>query len=74
MKLIVAFGRFWYDFLVGDDWKIACSVVLTLGVLVVFVRADVLGDRGLTVLGGALLMAAFTTSLLIDVRRSGTRK
>ena len=30
MKYIEAFFRFWYDFLVGDDWKIAASVVLTL--------------------------------------------
>jgi hypothetical protein len=30
MKYIVGFFRFWYDFLVGDDWKIAASVVLTL--------------------------------------------
>jgi hypothetical protein len=22
------FGRFWYDFIVGDDWRIAASVVL----------------------------------------------
>jgi hypothetical protein len=22
-----AFGRFWWDFLVGDDWRIAAGVV-----------------------------------------------
>ncbi len=72
MKLLVAFGQFWYDFLIGDDWKIAASVVLTLALLVALLRTDALGDHALTVLGGVLLMAAFTTSLLIDVRRSGT--
>lgn len=27
---IVAFFRFWYHFLVGDDWTIAAIVVVTL--------------------------------------------
>ena len=26
MRLLKAFGRFWWDFLVGDDWKIAATV------------------------------------------------
>jgi len=30
MRLIRAFGRFWYDFVVGDDWRIAAGVVLVL--------------------------------------------
>ncbi|MHA6764098.1 hypothetical protein [Streptacidiphilus sp. PAMC 29251] len=32
MKRIRSFGRFWYDFVVGDDWRIALGVVLVLGV------------------------------------------
>jgi hypothetical protein len=27
MRRLIAFGRFWYDFLVGDDWRIAVVVV-----------------------------------------------
>ncbi|MDQ1443162.1 MAG: hypothetical protein QOG97_3390 [Acidimicrobiaceae bacterium] len=27
-----AFLRFWYDFIVGDDWTIAVGVVVALGV------------------------------------------
>ena len=30
MRLSRAFGRFWYDFIVGDDWRIAAGVVLVL--------------------------------------------
>jgi hypothetical protein len=30
MRHLVAFGRFWYDFLVGDDWIIAVTVVVTV--------------------------------------------
>jgi hypothetical protein len=28
---IAAFGRFWWDFLVGDDWTIAAGVLVALG-------------------------------------------
>jgi hypothetical protein len=27
-----AFARFWYDFIVGDDWRIAVGVVVALAV------------------------------------------
>ena len=32
VRRIVAFGRFWYDFVVGDDWTIALGVVAAVGV------------------------------------------
>ena len=30
MKWLAQFGRFWYDFIVGDDWRIAVGVVVTI--------------------------------------------
>ena len=33
MKYIVGFGRFWYDFVVGDDWRIAALVLVALAVV-----------------------------------------
>jgi len=27
---VKAFLRFWYDFIIGDDWRIAVGVVVTL--------------------------------------------
>src|SRR5215471_5789040 len=29
MRLLRRFVRFWYDFIVGDDWRLAIGVVLT---------------------------------------------
>ena len=74
MTFVKAFGRFWYDFLVGDDWKIAASVVLTLALLVAVLRADVIGEGALAVVGGVALMVAFSISLAIDPRRSRAGK
>jgi hypothetical protein len=30
MRRIAAFGRFWWDFIVGDDWVAAAGVVVGL--------------------------------------------
>ena len=38
---LAAFGRFWYRFIVGDDWVIAATVLATLVVVAVLVRAGV---------------------------------
>jgi hypothetical protein len=68
MRYVKAFARFWYDFVVGDDWKIAVGVVVALALLLVAVKTHLFGDTGLTLLGAALVVAAFTISLVIDVR------
>jgi hypothetical protein len=68
VKLLKAFGRFWYDFIVGDDWKIAVAVVVALAVVAGAMKAGVFGDHGLTVLGGVLVMLFFAISLAVDVR------
>ncbi|HVM67059.1 MAG TPA: hypothetical protein VMU14_19480 [Acidimicrobiales bacterium] len=31
MTWLLAFGKFWYDFVVGDDWRVAAGVVLGVG-------------------------------------------
>jgi hypothetical protein len=35
-----AFARFWYDFIVGDDWVVAAGVVVLLVVSGVLARAN----------------------------------
>ena len=30
MKQLTQFGKFWYDFIIGDDWRIAVGVVITI--------------------------------------------
>ena len=73
MKALRAFGRFWYDFIVGDDWKIAAGIVLAVGLTVGALKARLFGDHGLAVLGAVLIVAAFAASLAIDVRSKRDR-
>ena len=28
MSYVVAFGRFWWNFIVGDDWRVAAGLAL----------------------------------------------
>ena len=66
MRFVKAFFRFWYDFIIGDDWKIAAAVVTVLlaGALAVIAGA---GDAALLPALLAIgLGAAFSASLLID--------
>jgi hypothetical protein len=46
VRFVKGFGRFWWDFIVGDDWRIAAGVVvvLTAGALLV---ADTSAPDGL---------------------------
>ena len=69
MKLLKSFGRFWWDFIIGDDWKIAAAVVLALALIVGLLRTHILGDHALAIVGGIVVVIAFAISLAIDVRR-----
>ena len=60
------FGRFWWDFLVGDDPKLAAAVVLVLVAGAVAVALTT--GSWIAVVVGAGLVAAFVVSLAIDVK------
>lgn len=39
MQLLMSFARFWYDFIIGDDWSIAAAIAVALVVLVIMGHA-----------------------------------
>jgi hypothetical protein len=41
MKQIAAFGRFWWSFVVGDDWRVAALVAVAIGATAVLAAAGV---------------------------------
>ena len=41
MKYVVAFGRFWWDFVVGDDWTVAAGVAVALGAVAILADAGI---------------------------------
>jgi len=38
---VAAFGRFWWDFVVGDDWVVAAGVVLALALTALIADDDI---------------------------------
>jgi hypothetical protein len=38
---IAAFGRFWWDFVVGDDWMAAAGVIAAIGVTAGVARSSI---------------------------------
>ena len=41
MKYVAGFGRFWWDFVVGDDWRAAALVVVAIGVTAAVAASDI---------------------------------
>lgn len=39
MRQLKAFGAFWYDFIVGDDWHVALLVAAGLGLTAILTHA-----------------------------------
>lgn len=40
MRFLINFVRFWYDFIVGDDWRVAVGVVVALALTALLVRLN----------------------------------
>ncbi len=68
MRLLRAFGWFWWDLVIGDDWRIAAYVVLVLGAGAGLAAAG--APDPVIALGAVVaLMTCFAGLLVRDVRR-----
>jgi hypothetical protein len=71
MRRVRAFGAFWYDFIVGDDWRIALGVVAGLAATALLVHVAHVSAWWLL---PAVVLIGLTVSLLVatrgDTRRS----
>ena len=64
-KWLITFGRFWYDFIVGDDWTIALGVVVAVALTALAARAGLAA--------WAILPVTVTAGLTWSVARARTR-
>ncbi len=69
MRHIRAFALFWWDFIVGDDYRIAVGVVVLLAATALLSRAGIAVWWLLPI--GVLVM--LSVSVLTVARRSGQR-
>ena len=69
MRFLRAFGRFWYDFVVGDDWRIAVGVVLVLAAGGALVATGGVSHDVLVPLVGAGIVGVASVSIVAGARR-----
>lgn len=69
MKYAREFARFWYDFIVGDDWRLAIGVVAIVGIVVALAQNGLNWWWLLPVAVAALL----TISVLQELHRHSPR-
>jgi hypothetical protein len=41
VKRLAAFGHFWWDFVIGDDWRVAVLVAVAIGATAILAAAGV---------------------------------
>ena len=68
MRYVKAFGRFWYDFIVGEDWRIAAGVAASLGAGALLVAAEALPEALVVVLVAAAIVCVVVASVLHAAR------
>ena len=64
MSYARAFGRFWYAFIVGEDWRIAAGVVAALAAGALLASADAVRDGLLVVLVAAAIVGVVVASVV----------
>jgi hypothetical protein len=65
MRFVRSFGRFWWSFVVGDDWRVAAGIAVALGI------TWYLAHRGID---AWWLLPAAVALVLADSLRRATRQ
>jgi hypothetical protein len=73
MRLVAGFARFWWDFIVGDDWRIAAGVLLVLGIGALLVSAARASDPLVATLTAVGIMLVAIGSIVAAALRAGRR-
>jgi hypothetical protein len=65
MRHLRAFGRFWWDFIVGDDWRVAAGVVTLVAIEALAVASGAFSTTTLAVImaAGAISVAGVTIAV-----------
>ncbi len=70
MRFVRGFGRFWWDFIVGDEWRIAAGVVAVLVLGAIAVAAEWLADSAIVVVVAMGIAAVAIPSIVLPARRA----
>jgi hypothetical protein len=73
MRFLYGFFRFWYDFIVGDDWRLAAGVVAVLVPGAVLVASTDLSDTVVSLTMMAGIFAVVGLSVMTESAPARTR-
>jgi hypothetical protein len=73
MRFLAGFARFWWDFIVGDDWRIAAGVVVVLGVAALVVSGGGASAHVVAPLTAVGIMLVAIASIVTAALRAGRR-
>ena len=70
MRFVAGFARFWWDFVVGDDWRIAAGVVAVLGAGALLVVGTDAPDGLVAAVTAAGILLVAIGSIALAARRN----
>jgi hypothetical protein len=65
VRFVVGFGRFWWDFIIGDDWKIAAGVAAVLAAGALLVAETGLSDTAISLLAAVGIVTVVSVSIVV---------
>jgi hypothetical protein len=74
VRFVVGFFRFWWDFIVGDDWRIAVGVVSVLGCGALLVAYTDLSDTDVSLFVGGGIIAVGAAGIVAGAIGAGRRR
>jgi hypothetical protein len=69
VSVLRACGRVWYDFVIGDDWKLAAVVATVLLAGAALIASGAVPGWLAATLIAAAMLGGFTLAMAVDVRR-----
>jgi hypothetical protein len=72
VRFLAAFARFWWDFVVGDDWRIAAGVVVVLGAGALLVATTEAPDGLVAALTSVGILLVAIASIAAAARRNAS--
>jgi hypothetical protein len=68
LRALRGFAAFWFDFIVGDDWRIAAGVALLLAGCAVLVHAQVVRTDVIAIVLPLVIVGLVAASIVRDAR------
>ncbi len=69
MRFVLGFFDFWYQLIIGDDWRVAAGVGVALVVGGLLGAYEIISGSALAVVVGVLIFGGFVLNLAVTVLR-----